>query len=653
MRPAVNVMYYHINLQKIHRKSCGRKFIYFQECYFMVYYLHIHNTNEGGIFVMKNENGVIAIYSRKSKFTGKGESIGNQVDLCREYVRLHYGEKALETALVFEDEGFSGGNTNRPAFQRMMAQVERGEIGTLVVYRLDRVSRNVSDFSGMIENLKHKDVTFVSIRENFDTSTPMGRAMMYIASVFSQLERETIAERIRDNMHELAKTGRWLGGNTPTGYKSESVKSVTVDGKTKKACKLKLIPEEAEIVKTIFDLFTQTGSLTMTEAELLKRRLLTKNENQFTRFAIKAILQNPVYMIADEDAFEYFRLKGSEVFSSREAFDGVHGILAYNRTDQEKGKTTVFNPVNEWIVSVGKHPGIIPGKVWVAVQDNLERNKSKAYRRPRKNEALLTGLVFCACGNRMYPRLSKRTTADGEPIYTYVCKMKERSKKELCKRRNANGNTLDVAIIEQLKRLADEKSDFARQLEKSKMFYTGDREEYERRLASMRKEKADLEKKVSFLVDTLAETEEGAVKKSILNRLGEMNLEIDKLSMGIEEMVSLASEHALSDIEFDVLRQLLTMIKNGFDDMTYEQKRVAIRTVVRRIIWDGENAHIVLFGAEGEDIEYPDIAHLMKDSAAEAEEDEDLVPFIGEDMDENSLSDFGPETKTHWGEDSK
>ena len=602
---------------------------------------------------MKNENGVIAIYSRKSKFTGKGESIGNQVDMCKEYVRLHYGEKALETAIVFEDEGFSGGNTNRPAFQRMMAQIERGEIGTLVVYRLDRVSRNVSDFSGLIENLKRKDITFVSIRENFDTSTPMGRAMMYIASVFSQLERETIAERIRDNMHELAKTGRWLGGNTPTGYMSESVKSVTVDGKTKKACKLKLIPEEAEIVKTIFDLFTQTGSLTMTEAELLKRRLLTKNEKQFTRFAIKAILQNPVYMVADEDAYRYFQAKDSEVFSSREEFDGVHGLLAYNRTDQEKGKTTVFNPVNEWIISVGKHPGIIPGKVWVAVQDNLERNKSKAYRRPRKNEALLTGLVFCACGNRMYPRLSKRTTADGEPIYTYVCKMKERSKKELCKRRNANGNTLDIAIIEQLKQLADEKSDFARQLEKSKMFYAGNREEYDRRLAAMRKEKADLEKKVSSLVDTLAETEEGAVKKSILSRLGEMNMEIDKLSMGIEEMVSIASEHALSDIEFDVLRQLLTMIKNGFDDMTYEQKRVAIRTVVRRIIWDGENAHIVLFGAEGEDIEYPDITHLMKGSAAETEEDEDLVPFVGEDMDENSLSDFGPETKTDWGEDSK
>ena len=419
----------------------------------MLYYLHRYNTNEGGIFVMKNENGVIAIYSRKSKYTGKGESIGNQVELCREYIRLHFSNKDAEQAIVFEDEGFSGGNMNRPAFQRMMERIEKGEIKALVVYRLDRVSRNVSDFSGMIENLKHKDITFVSIREQFDTSSPMGRAMMYIASVFSQLERETIAERIRDNMHELAKTGRWLGGNTPTGYQSESVKSVTVDGKAKKACKLKLFPEEAEIVKTIYDLFSQTGSLTMTEAELLKRRMMTKNGKQFTRFSIKTILMNPVYMIADEDAYRYFQRKDADLFSSREEFDGIHGLMAYNRTDQVKGKPTVYKPVSEWIVSVGKHPGIIPGKLWGAVQDNLEQNKSKSYRRPRKNTALLTGLLFCACGHRMYPRLSKRTTADGDIIYTYVCRMKERSKKEFCKRRNANGNTLDTAVVEQLKRM--------------------------------------------------------------------------------------------------------------------------------------------------------------------------------------------------------
>ena len=141
----------------------------------------------------------------------------------------------------------------------------------IVVYRLDRISRNISDFSTLIEELGGLNIAFISIREQFDTASPMGRAMMYIASVFSQLERETIAERIRDNMHELAKTGRWLGGITPTGYASESVMSLTLDGKTKKACKLRLIEEEARIVRLVYDLFLETHSLTSTEAELISR----------------------------------------------------------------------------------------------------------------------------------------------------------------------------------------------------------------------------------------------------------------------------------------------------------------------------------------------------------------------------------------------
>ncbi len=173
-----------------------------------------------------------------------------------EYIRTHYGA-AAEHAVVFEDEGFSGGNLNRPDFKKMMTAAKDRKFKAIVVYRLDRISRNISDFSSLIEELGRLGIDFVSIRESFDTSSPMGRAMMYIASVFSQLERETIAERIRDNMHELAKTGRWLGGTTPTGYASESVKSITVDGKTKKACKLKLLPDEAEI---IYKISTSTSS---------------------------------------------------------------------------------------------------------------------------------------------------------------------------------------------------------------------------------------------------------------------------------------------------------------------------------------------------------------------------------------------------------
>ena len=95
----------------------------------------------------------IAIYSRKSRYTGKGESIGNQIDLCREYIRTHYGDAAAQHAVVFEDEGFSGGNLNRPDFKKMMSAAKERKIRAIVVYRLDRISRNISDFSSLIEEL--------------------------------------------------------------------------------------------------------------------------------------------------------------------------------------------------------------------------------------------------------------------------------------------------------------------------------------------------------------------------------------------------------------------------------------------------------------------------------------------------------------------
>lgn len=378
------------------------------------------------------------IYSRKSKFTGKGESIENQIELCRQYIAMHFGEDAAENVLVYEDEGFSGGNLERPQFKKMMKDSQKIAFAAIVVYRLDRISRNIGDFAKLIEDLGDRHIDFISIREQFDTSSPMGRAMMYIASVFSQLERETIAERIRDNMHELSKTGRWLGGTTPTGYASESLSSVTVDGKVKKACKLKPIPEEIQLVKTIFSVFMETGSLSKTDQYLLEHRCVTKRGKQFTRFAIRGILTNPVYMIADETAYQYLKENNVDLFAERSEFDGEHGIMAYNRTLQRPGKANQIRPMEEWIVAVGKHPGIIAGGDWVRVQAMLDVNKSKSYRRPRSNVALLSGLLRCGeCGDYMRPKLTNRRTADGELIYTYMCSTKERSHGTVCSMKTA------------------------------------------------------------------------------------------------------------------------------------------------------------------------------------------------------------------------
>ena len=145
---------------------------------------------------MNGNEKYIAIYSRKSKFTGEGESIGNQIELCKEYIQTHYTEIPQDHILVYEDEGFSGGNLNRPDFKKMMEAARQRRFKAIIVYRLDRISRNISDFSSLIGELSRLDIAFISIREQFDTGTPMVRAMMYIASVFSQLEGETIAVRI-------------------------------------------------------------------------------------------------------------------------------------------------------------------------------------------------------------------------------------------------------------------------------------------------------------------------------------------------------------------------------------------------------------------------------------------------------------------------
>ena len=359
---------------------------------------------------------------------------------------LKFKEEEIQNVTVYEDEGFSAKDTGRPAFQRMLRELRNGEADCLVCYRLDRISRNVSDFSALVEELHERGISFICIREEFDTSKPMGRAMMYIASVFAQLERETIAQRVRDNMLVLARSGIWLGGPAPLGFVLQRSICTGIDGRQKPVCILEPDPQRIDIVREIFDIFLERRSLTGVYQFLLEKKRCTWQKEPLSLEGIKKILQNPVYCSADNNAYDYFR-KYCEQVSFEPGPSYQNGLIAYNKRAYHK-KGLPRNPVKEWIVAKGYHPGLLSGEKWVAVQQILETNRPQSFAFHRTNNpyALLSGVIRCGiCGARMFAKPRRSKNADPER-FDYICQTKLRDGAKSCCCQNLLGNQADQKI---------------------------------------------------------------------------------------------------------------------------------------------------------------------------------------------------------------
>ena len=549
--------------------------------------------------VAGTDNRKYAIYSRKSKFTGKGESIENQIEICRDTLKKLY-QADNDMIVVYEDEGFTGANTRRPMFQKMMKDCRTGEIKAVICYRLDRISRNTGDFVQTYNELKNLGVKFLSVSEQIDDDNPLGKAMIMLSSIFAQLERDIIAERINDNMIELAKTGRWLGGITPTGYKSvETVGSVTVDGKERKAHRLEQIPEEIKLVKTIYSKFLELRSLTKVETYLLQRTVKTKNSNDFTRFAVKAVLQKPVYAIADSESWKYFKAKGMQVFAEESDFDGRHGVMSYNKTKQQAGRAAKPKDDSEWIIAVGKHKGVISGRKWVEVQRLLEQNRSKAYRKPRSNTALLSGVLFCKqCGSYMRPKLTQRLNKEGELIYNYMCEMREKSKGRRCDVKWAKGNELDKLLIEEIKKLGADNSELMKLLKKDRRDLSETYADYQGEIERLEREKKENDKASEKLIGLLTSAGDTPAAEMMIDKINELKLKNQETDKTIAEYQRLISQRGMTDSSYETLADMLSDFAKTADTLTVQQKRDLIRCLVRRVEWDGENADIYIIGSE-------------------------------------------------------
>lgn len=530
---------------------------------------------------------IAAIYSRKSVFTGKGESIENQVQMCKEYGERNLGIKDF---VIYEDEGFSGGNINRPKFQELLKDVENKKFDVLICYRLDRISRNVADFSTTLELLQNHSIAFVSIKEQFDTTTPMGKAMIYIASVFAQLERETIAERVRDNMLQLAKTGRWLGGQTPLGYESEQITYFDEEMKERSMYKLTGIEEELNTVKIVYEKFLETKSLNRTFKWLYSNGIKTKKGGEWNAQKVKDIVTNPIYVKSTQEVLEYLRSKN--IVTAGEA--NSNGMISYNKTKNLINK----RDMSEWICAVSKHKGVIEADKWLEVQQVLDTKKKGPARIGISQTALLTRVLKCSkCGSLMFVKHGHKNATTGEKYHYYVCSKKDKSNGKLCDCKNVRLDKLERFVIDNLKELNKEK--ILKELLKTKKELSNTNKDSA--LNSIKEKINDVEQSIKNLLKQLAKNRDKAYSKFIESDLDELNNELENLQSEYDNLLNQKDSITRKEYNIDLIVESLRYFNKNIDSSKdINNRRILIESVIDSIIWhdDTEEIEINLWGVK-------------------------------------------------------
>jgi site-specific DNA recombinase len=295
-----------------------------------------------------------AVYTRKSSEEGieiEFNSLEAQREACEAYVASQRAEGWILVPDRYDDGGFSGGTLERPALKRLLGDIEAGKVDVVVVYKIDRLSRSLMDFSRLVEVFDQHKVTFVSVTQSFNTTTSMGRLTLNVLLSFAQFEREVIGERIRDKFAASRKRGMWMGGWAPLGYDVKDRKLVVNEA-------------DARLVRSIFQRFLKTGSATILARELIAENVRNKYGKLIDKGILYKMLSNPVYI----------------------------GIA-----------------VHKGISYPGEHVGIIDQKTWDKVQARFQQNPRKRAAATRaQTPSLLKGIIFGPDGIAMSPTHTRK-----------------------------------------------------------------------------------------------------------------------------------------------------------------------------------------------------------------------------------------------------
>lgn len=481
-----------------------------------------------------------AIYTRKSTEEGLAMEF-NSLDAQREAAEAFIASQRHEGWVVlpekYDDGGFTGGNMERPALKRLMADIEAKKIDTVVVYKVDRLSRSLLDFARLMEVLDRNGCSFVSVTQQFNTTHSMGRLTLNILLSFAQFEREIISERTRDKMSAARRKGKWVGGSLILGYDLNAERT-----------RLVVNPDEAERVRAIFSLYIETQSVLSTAAELNRRgwpRKTWLNKNGTT--AGGGIWNKP----------NLLGLLSNVGYIGKVAYDGE--------------------------IYPGQHDAILDSATWAKAQAVLKRNQREGTAGVRnKYGALLRGLLVCGtCGCAM----THSYTAKGRTRYRYyVCQKAMKQGWQECETRSVPAQEIENFVIQRIKTIG-------REPELAAEIASHAREEHHRQETALRAEQADLER-------TLREQARGVAglfdQPNALARLAELEAQI---RAGENRLAQISIElAALGPQEIDETD--VTAALGRFDEIAAmlkpAEKERLIHLLIERVSYDGKESTVTI-----------------------------------------------------------
>ena len=485
----------------------------------------------------------VAIYTRQSVASDlEFGSIDAQREAVAAYIASQRGEGWVALAERYDDHGFSGGNTDRPAFLRLVADIGAGKVDVIAAYKIDRVSRSLTDFTSFMANLEKHGVGFVSTTQSFDTRTSMGRLTLNILASFSQFEREVISERTRDKIAATRRKGMFTGGRPPLGYDVVE-KALVVN------------PAEAETVRLIFALYLDHGGLVATVEELQRRGIRNKSWTNkggtavhgavFDKCNLRNLLTNPLYI---------GRIRcGSDLVEAR-------------------------------------HAAIITPKMFAEVARGLRERRPTHRIANGKWGATLTGILVCG---QCRAAMTHSANIRGPRVHRYyTCTTSQKRGAAACRGSRAPAAEIEEVVLGQIRAIGNDPSLLMATLTAARNARQAQVPQLQAESQRLTHERTQLATQRNHLLDALQHG--GAAGRAITGRLGELDEQIAALQSRYDEIATQLVGFEAVELDEVAVRDALAQFTKTWDELAPRERQRALRLLVEQVRFDARAGEVAI-----------------------------------------------------------